>query len=144
MKNAIERRDRIKALKAELAKLEREHHDEGYTTQPEARYTYEVFPGIQEDDHWSTDVPVGSEYILIHGTLVNDDEKNAHMEVYGSINGQWNEHRRSVKYYRMENILMHDGGGYLILKTPQHCNDEEWDELKKGNFGKFANKSFSN
>jgi hypothetical protein len=144
MKNAIERRDRIRALETELKTLKREHHDEGYKTQPEARYTYSVHPGVQEDEHWSTKVPVGSEYILIQGKLANEDEKDAHMEIYGSINGDWKERRTSVKYFRMENILMHDGGGFLILKDPQHCNDEEWEELKKGNFGKFANESFSN
>lgn len=57
-----------------------------------------------------------------------------HIELFGQsrINPP-EKHRMSVEYVRNEHkILMHDGGGWMVLKTGMPISDLEWAEICAG------------
>lgn len=99
---------------------------------PIYKFTVHVKPPIL-DSHW--DLP--TEHLTITGICINEGEFEEHLNCFGSLPGGRDKTIHSVTYFRVDGILTHTGGGHCILTVPQHCSDEEWEELKKGNFGKF-------
>lgn len=75
----------------------------------------------------------GRETLYLTTFLLNEHEKATHLDLFGWINGDWAETRRSVGYYRTEDgILTHEGGGWCLLKEPALCSDIEWEAMKSG------------
>ena len=71
--------------------------------------------------------------IRLQEVLCNLHEKETHIETFGSITGNWDKSRQSVRYYRKYGILLHGGGGWHLLKDEQPCSDEEWTSILAGN-----------
>lgn len=117
---------RIKQINMELNKLESE-------CRPKPRYgnrkveTDTALCGIFDR------VPEGTEYVRITEYLLNENEKNEHIEAFGTVMGSWDASRRSVSYFRINGILLHEGGGYVIMKQYMECSDAEWEQIKQGN-----------
>jgi hypothetical protein len=123
-------------MEADLGKMERENR-------PTEKYgDFEVT--VSTEGNRFSGIPEGTEMIRITAKLLNIEEKNEHLNIFGCIVGDWKEFRRSVAYYRVYGVLLHDGGGYLLLNDKVPCSDEEWEEIKKGNFGKFMNPRITN
>jgi len=116
------------ALQIEEAKRQAE--------QPSPRYGNTVVEVTLENT--DTSVVHKVEGIRLTQTLLNQDAKEAYMEYWGSINGDWKESLHSVFYYRTEEgILTSSGGGYIILKRePIPITTTEWNEMKSGNIPK--------
>lgn len=104
------------------------------------KYKLEVQIKITEKSSWFSSLPEGTECLKYVLTLVNTEDYKKLLEEYGSVNTP-DQTRGSVNYYRISNILFHDGGGHMILKDKQVCTDEEWQELKAG---KLLEKFFHN
>jgi hypothetical protein len=129
----------INSLQAKINELEKQLYTEQRihraTLKPE--YEYEVHTNVQKQESWMRRVPAGTEYIIIIRKLTNEHIFNEHMNLFGSITNKPNKEEKSVKYYVKHGVLLHDGGGYIILEDEQPCSPEEWEQLKLGNFGKF-------
>lgn len=89
---------------------------------------------VQEVRTWNEEgLAEGTETVRLIVYLLNKEDYEEHLRLFGSINGRWDERLNSVLYYRDEdNILTHKGGGYILLKDPKLCSDEEWEAIKKG------------
>lgn len=74
--------------------------------------------------------------VRLIGELVNEPAKKEFMALFGHISGSWDKQLRSVGYYRVGGVLLHGGGGWIILKDQQVCTDEEWDRIKSGDVPK--------
>lgn len=85
---------------------------------------------------YSSKIPDGEEYVRIVQSLTNGEDFIEHMKYFGSVSGPSEETRTSVAYYRKNNFLLHDHGGWMLLEDEQPCNDEEWEDIKKGNIPK--------
>jgi hypothetical protein len=128
----------INAKIAELNEAKRKLEQESWTAanKPVARYEFDRCSIVKPSSF--DDISYATECIRITERLVNKHEKDAWMDRYGSISGFWDEARTSVVYCRINGILCHASGGYLILKTPQPCSDSEWEQIKLGNYAKFV------
>lgn len=73
------------------------------------------------------------ECIRITQVLTNENEKDEYLQLFGSVDGGWEKTRHSVDYFRIEGLLLHDHGGWILLKDRQLCSDEEWNQIKNGN-----------
>jgi hypothetical protein len=113
--------------------IERVFHARGIATRPGPKYTYVSKPATDN----------GIEGVYITGTLVNEDEMQAHLDLYGFIDGSWDKTRHSVFYYRMNGLIFHSHGGWILLGSPDHtgpfssdypiaCTDEQWNMLLSG------------
>lgn len=130
---AIELRDELKSLekrvveiKTEMNRLQRE-----MTVKP--RYGNTTVRVLDIDTVRRYRLPVETEAIVINRTLMNEEDKREHLDIFGSVNGDWKETIQSVVYFRLNGILLHEGGGYLILEDKVLCSDEEWESIKSGN-----------
>jgi hypothetical protein len=133
---------KIEELNQEIKKLrlnlDNEQRENRKTLIPQ--YTYEVYPHTQKESSlgWSSKIPVGQEYIVIRRYVSNMVIFDDHLEYYGSIMNKPEASVLSVTYYRKHGILLHESGGHLVLNDEQLCSDEEWNDLKNGNLGKFV------
>lgn len=128
--NAQERKNRIETLKVELEDLKRVHHEEGRRLHPKAEYSYSV-KMVTADDTFCAIAKI-TECLRVVGLLENEEEVKKHLATYGTSN-VWDRVKNSVIYYRINGILLHDGGGWLLLQDKVACNDEQWESLKQGN-----------
>jgi len=64
--------------------------------------------------------------------LANEDEKRAWMDVWGSIEGMWEEGRGTCAYYVVNGVLLHRGGGWIVFKDGLVLTDDEWAAIKRG------------
>jgi hypothetical protein len=109
----------------------------------QAKYSYQISVKIQEKDSWSK-IPEGTEIITIQCQLENKAIFEKHMHKYGSLYMPPDEHKNSVKFYRAYGMLLHDGGGHVLLKTEQPCSDAEWESIKASSVpDKFKTSSLS-
>jgi len=98
----------------------------------ESVYDRTVHVKVAEKSGWHSDLEEGTEYIVITSILKNQQEYEDHMKEFGSLSNPPKEQTSSVKYYRVHGILLHEGGGYIVLKDKQPCSDEEWEQIKGG------------
>jgi len=82
--------------------------------------------------------PIATEYgngIIFTRRLLNREERDEYMKMWGHVDGFWDETRASVCYTRTsEGILTSLGGGWVFLKgLPTIVSDEEWEAMKSGN-----------
>lgn len=56
----------------------------------------------------------------------NYDAYREHLSLFGSVCNMPEEVRISVAYYRVGNVLLHRGGGYLYLHDAIECPDSDW------------------
>lgn len=130
--NDLELAAMLRAYKKHVEVLKRELDDRGRAKAPKAEYSYSV-KVLDKDYNWEPLAAV-TEVIRIVGTLTNADAKERHMQIYGCISGGWEETRLSVNYYRVNGVLLHSGGGWLILNDQLPCTDEEWEAIKACKF----------
>ena len=87
---------------------------------------------------------LGDDLLYITTGLANACDKKEFMSLFGSISGSWDKLRKSVKYFRISDVLLHKGGGWLLLKDQQPCSDEEWESIKAGDVPeKFRNNTLA-
>jgi hypothetical protein len=128
---ALEIRELIKKHEEAIRELNKELRE---FRQPIPVYTYRV-----------AELPINSwnkipGALCIVGTLENKADFDLFLNSIGFMYDAPKESVRSAKYFRTEeNVLTHEGGGYLLLKDCCLCTDEEWEGIKKGNFEKFMN-----
>jgi len=79
------------------------------------------------------DPEYSKEQIVITKTWVNRDEVMAKMKEEGfSLTNFPDEAVTSVTYFLYHSVLLHDGGGWLLLKTPSLVSAEQWGKLVSG------------
>lgn len=131
IERALELRERLVALEEEKRNIEQELYSLRRTCEPTARYGG-LKPFI-EKDYRDWNGMVFSETVRLVDYLLNDEERETHMKIFGQINGSWEELRRSCTYYRNEyGVLSHTGGGWILLQDGIPCSDEEWEAIKSG------------
>ena len=129
----------VKSLKEQYRELERELNElERASEGPKPRYTVKATIGVQSGESpWSSlrDAPAGSETIRFLVTPAQGyvEACEARLNHFGRSTKDRASVKSSVTYYRFHGVLMHCSGGTTIIKTPQLCSDEQWEELKKGN-----------
>jgi hypothetical protein len=69
------------------------------------------------------------EGLRIVSKLMNKDIFDAHMQRYGSIFNPPDESKRSVFYHRINGVLLHKCGGWLLLKENAIVSDSDWDKI---------------
>jgi len=139
----LKMKEEIKELTKVLKEKEDIFYALGKERMPKAKYgNPEIRIDLVNREYCSKLLP-GEEIVRIVYTLQNEDEKIAYMNLFGSINGSWETIIRSVTYFRRHGVLLQEGGGWIILNDMVPCNDEEWEEIKKGNFEKFKNNKIS-
>lgn len=125
---------RIEEMKADLKMLETTFRDMGRDTQPHPRYQFKT---VHADPERCSGIPNA---IIIIGDCINNDEMEAHINLYGSSAG-WDRTVHSVCYFRMNGLLLRMHGGHIILKPapddrffdhPIPCTDEQWEQLYSG------------
>lgn len=130
---------KIKELEDQIRQLEREADEEQSINRKTLipQYTYEVYIHKHKKDGWSSKIGDGQEYINIRRHVSNMVIFDDHMAYYGSIMNKPEASVLSVKYYRKHGLLMHDGGGHLVLKDEELCSDEDWEDIKNCVLDKF-------
>jgi hypothetical protein len=94
-------------------------------------FTYTIIPG--KVSSWGETIHEDGFRIGREMTEASKAAYGAHMQRFGTCNIP-DERISSVAYYRnRHNVLMHEGGGNLILQEGEILNDEEWAALKAGN-----------
>jgi hypothetical protein len=101
-------------LAIRIAEVQREHRSK---LTPE--YNYEV-------------IVIDPETIKIIRKLANPKVFDEHLDIFGSLNNPPSDQETSVTYYRVNTVLLHKNGGYLILKDDAICSDEDWQSLLNG------------
>jgi hypothetical protein len=127
---AIELKKEKDELETKVKKIENELKQLAKVVNTTPKYGG-IIVKMVEGDKWMPEC-IGRECIRITEYLLNEKEKEEHLHLFGSICGGWEQYRSSVVYYRINNILLHEGGGWLLIKDKQLCNDEEWELIKKG------------
>ena len=118
----------LKETKLMVRKLEKELLDESHKLMPKEIHKICSIIFLPDDQ------------IRIVTALQNIEDKEEFMNIFGYVNGNWDLNRRSVTYFRICNVLMHEGGGWILLNDKQPCSDEEWKAIKAGNIPeKFRN-----
>jgi hypothetical protein len=139
MEQAIALKQRLEELKIEKNEIESKLYDLRKQVEPKAVYgNLKVIVDPNYQDFMSKEI---YEAVRLVDYLLNENEKDAHMNIFGQINGDWKTQRGSVTYYRNEyGVLNHSGGGYVLLKDGIPCSDDEWEQIKEGNIpDKFSN-----
>jgi len=77
-------------------------------------------------------LPIGTQFIQFQRTLLNKNSFDEYLIKFGSICNMPEEHTSSVTYYIFNNVLMHEGGGYIFFKTPQLLTQEQQQQLFNG------------
>jgi hypothetical protein len=133
----------IRSMEEEVRLLKRELDAIGVEARKEvhAIYSHEVQVHVSVNrGPWGGffDVPPGKECVVIKGTLLNKEDYDDIMRLFGSLMNRPEDHFSSVTYWRTdEGILTHCGGGHLVLREPVLMSDDEWEDLKKGNVNKY-------
>ena len=130
---------RANALIEEANRLHEEVSDEQQEVQRgmRARYKWTAHVSVVTGERSWDRLPEGTETIRFNGQIANEEELMQSLRYYGSFSGSIDETRHSVTYYRKHGILFHSSGGHLVLEDEQPCSDEEWEALKRCEFGKF-------
>lgn len=141
--------DRMNELVDEYEKLRKELEAEGKELwkdwKPTWKYTVYVKIGDGgKKSYFSPAIPEGQEYIEIVAQWSNKEEYEAlRLKSVLSSPSMPDGHHHSVSYYRVEGVLVDSrSGGWMLLKTPAVCNDQDWEDLKAGNLDKYLTKGW--
>lgn len=127
-KKLTELKNSIDSVKAELRRLETIQREEYIKYSPKAKYVLNCITLLENGR------------LRIGAKILNLGDKEEFMALFDSINGDWKEQRVSVAYFRVSGVLLHEGGGWVLLNDQQACSDEEWAAIKEGNIPeKFRN-----
>lgn len=131
LEQAKELKVRLEALKEEERDIESKLRAIERGVQPKPQYGNMQANVTLNYKNW--DGKMLGEVVRLVDHLLNEQEKNDHMALFGSISGDWKASRGSVGYYRNEyGVLDHDGGGWILMRDGIPCSDEEWEEIKQG------------
>ena len=111
--------------------IDKEGREKGYKLKP--LYIHSVEAETYKD-HTGTDDNI--EGLRITSKLTNKDIFDAHMTMYGSIYNPPDEGKHSVFYHRINRVLLHKCGGWLILKDNAIVSDSQWARLLAGDIPK--------
>lgn len=100
-------------------------------------YAYKVNTYIADGSRRYSDLKEGDEYIVITATLQNNNEYDEFIDMFDSCCVRPDCQIISVRYYMKYGVLFHEGGGHIIIKDKVPCNNDDWENLKKGNIKKF-------
>lgn len=105
---------------------------EGENLKARWEYRVKVFP-YDNKKGWYQELPSGIECVEVFGTLLNKQDFEDFLNKYGYVHGMPEDKLHSVTYWRLNGVLLHVGGGYIILQYNVPCSDEEWEAIKQGN-----------
>ena len=131
--------DKVKMLEEEQKSLE--YSDAWRDAKEKARpkeswkttFKTGAFPKVEEHDMLTSKALEGLKWIVYSQELQNENEFEEYMSKWGSCEG-WDNHKSSVTYYVMNKILLHTGGGHVLVPTPRILTDEEIEKFMSGHW----------
>jgi len=125
----------IEEKKQEIKKLEHELYMEQIANAKTLKAQYEQIVIYAQN---------GNKSLRINSILTNQKIFDDHLHCFRSLVNPPKKEKLSVEYYRKHGLLLHQGGGWLILEDEQPCSDNEWEEIISGNIPKKFLKSKNN
>jgi len=109
----------------------------------ELKNDYRVYVHTQsrEDRSCFSHIPARTEYVTI---TKGSEFANVSDEIKIRVEAQYPKPLQrvsSVKYFRVGEALVHEGGGHLVLDDYVECTDKDWEDIKAGKLDKFLKRS---
>lgn len=116
-----------------IEKLEEVINDEYREASKGLRTKYRIVPHvfISDGSRFGHDAPEGTELLSFVGEVSNMQQFEDLLETHGQC-PSYDELLSSVSYYRVNEVICHQGGGRLMLDDHQTCSDQEWQSMKEG------------
>jgi len=100
---------------------------------PKPKYKWIPTVWITKSQDTLNDIPAGTQLLTFEGRLSNRKVFKDHFDTYGEISNEPAAKVASRRYWRKNNVLIAQGGGFNVLINHEIVNDEDWEQMKGGN-----------